>query len=165
MKKFFILFSLIILGFSIKAQNTLARMEVLELKLIPNSTEASRAKKKDANGDKCALIKLTTSNFRDEADRDKLRFDSDRGTFLYPDKGVGEINLFLTEGCKTLIFKHPDYGVLTYSVPINLEGFKTYSMVIKVNDLAPVASQSIQLGSNYVDMNVTPSDSHYHYRR
>ncbi len=159
MKKLFILFSLIILGFSSISQNDLSRLEVLELKLIPNSTEASRARKKDDNGDKCALIKITTPNFRDRTDREMLVINSDRGTFLYPEKGVGEINLFLTEGCKTLIFKHPDYGVLTYSVPINLEGFKTYSMVIKVNDLAPVASQSIQLTSNYVDMKVTPSDA------
>ena len=136
-----------------------SRMRVTKLELIPNSTEASRARKKDDNGDKCALIKITTPNFRDEADRDKLVLDSDRGTFLYPEKGVGEINLFLTEGCKTLIFKHPDYGVLTYSVPINLEGFKTYSMVIKVNDIAPVPIQKIQLSSNYVNIKVTPSDA------
>ena len=93
MKKFFLLFSLIILGFSSISQNKLSRLEVLELKLIPNSTEASMAGKKDANGDKCALIKITTPNFRDRNDREMLVINPNRGTFLYPEKGVGEINL------------------------------------------------------------------------
>ena len=158
MKRLILFLAALTLASCIFAQDD-SRMKVTKLELIPNSTEASMARKKDDNGDKCALIKITTPNFRDRNDREMLVINSDRGTFLYPEKGVGEINLFLTEGCKTLIFKHPDYGVLTYSVPINLEGFKTYSMVIKVNDLETVAIQKIQLSSNYVNIKVTPSDA------
>lgn len=138
------------------AQVNNSRLNVKYLKLIDNDTEASRARKTDGNGDKCALIKIQTPNMG-EADRDKLEFSADMGTFTYPEKATGEVKLFLTEGCKTLIIMHPEYGKLIYPMPVSVQGFKTYEMVLEVkkDDPDPV----VVISSNYVLVKATPSDA------
>ena len=138
------------------AQENNSRLNVKYLKLIDNDTEASRARKTDGNGDKCALIKIQTPNMG-EADRNRLEFSADMGTFTYPEKATGEVKLFLTEGCKTLIILHPEYGKLIYPMPISVQGFKTYEMVLeaKKDGSGPV----VVISSNYVLVKATPSDA------
>lgn len=138
------------------AQENNSRLNVRYLKLIDNDTEASRARKTDGNGDKCALIKIQTPNMG-EAERNRLEFSADMGTFTYPEKAVGEVKLFLTEGCKTLIILHPEYGKLIYPMPISVQGFKTYEMVLeaKKDGSGPV----VVISSNYVLVKATPSDA------
>ena len=139
------------------AQNY-SRLNVVKLELVPNDTEASRAKKVDANRDKCALIKIQTPNM-DEAERNKLVIDADRGTFVYPEPAVGELKIFLTQGVKTLIFKHPDYGVLKYNVDKNIEGNKVYELVLEADKQPQTPNPTIQLSSNYVNIKVVPQDA------
>lgn len=138
------------------AQVNNSRLNVKYLKLIDNDTEASRARKTDGNGDKCALIKIQTPNMG-EADRDKLEFSADMGTFTYPEKATGEVKLFLTEGCKTLIIMHPEYGKLIYPMPVSVQGFKTYEMVLEAKGVVP--ESDIVISSNYVLVKATPSDA------
>ena len=138
------------------AQVNNSRLNVKYLKLIENDTEASRARKTDGNGDKCALVKIQTPNMG-EADRDKLEFSADMGTFTYPEKATGEVKLFLTEGCKTLIILHPEYGKLIYPMPVSVQGFKTYEMVLEVKKDG--SGSAIVISSNYVLIKATPSDA------
>lgn len=156
MKKGLIL--LLIISFSILliAQDNDSRLQVKKLELIYNDTEASRAQKKDPNGDKCALIKIQTPNM-DEVDRNKLEFSADLGTFVYPTQATGEVKLFLTERCKTLIIKHPDYGVLNFRMTVMVEGYKTYKMVLEANK--SYLTPTVTFNSNYVNIKVTPSDA------
>lgn len=156
MKRYHLLLIMLLIGLTLRAQDNDSRLHVKKLELIYNDTEASRAQKKDPNGDKCALIKIQTPNM-DEADRNKLEFAADLGTFLYPEHATGEVKLFLTEHCKTLIIKHPDYGVLTFRMPISVEGFKTYKMVLEAEKayVAPI----VTFNSNYVNIKVTPPDA------
>ena len=159
MKKIYFLLILFCVLFDTYAQQNNSRLNVKSLKLIENDTEASRAMKKDKNGDKCALIKIQTPNMN-EAERNRLQFQADMGTFVYDDKtAVGEVKIFLTEGCKTLIIMHPDYGKLNYAMPLTLEGWKTYEMVLMADKDDVAAPKTISLNSNYVIINVTPKDA------
>ena len=159
MKKIYFLLILFCVLFDTYAQQNNSRLNVKSLKLIENDTEASRTMKKDKNGDKCALIKIQTPNMN-EAERNRLQFQADMGTFVYDDKtAVGEVKIFLTEGCKTLIIMHPDYGKLIYAMPLTLEGWKTYEMVLMADKDDAAAPKTISLNSNYVIINVTPKDA------
>ena len=159
MKKIYFLLILFCVLFDTYAQQNNSRLNVKSLKLIENDTEASRAMKKDKNGDKCALIKIQTPNMN-EVERNRLQFQADMGTFVYDDKtAVGEVKIFLTEGCKTLIIMHPDYGKLNYAMPLTLEGWKTYEMVLMADKDDAAAPKTISLNSNYVIINVTPKDA------
>lgn len=159
MKKIYFLLILFCVLFDTYAQQNNSRLNVKSLKLIENDTEASRTMKKDKNGDKCALIKIQTPNMN-EAERNRLQFQADMGTFVYDDKtAVGEVKIFLTEGCKTLIIMHPDYGKLNYAMPLTLEGWKTYEMVLMADKDDVAAPKTISLNSNYVIINVTPKDA------
>ena len=159
MKKIYFLLILFCVLFDTYAQQNNSRLNVKSLKLIENDTEASRTMKKDKNGDKCALIKIQTPNMN-EAERNRLQFQADMGTFVYDDKtAVGEVKIFLTEGCKTLIILHPDYGKLIYAMPLTLEGWKTYEMVLMADKDDVAAPKTISLNSNYVIINVTPKDA------
>ena len=159
MKKIYILLILFCVLFDTYAQQNNSRLNVKSLKLIENDTEASRTMKKDKNGDKCALIKIQTPNMN-EAERNRLQFQADMGTFVYDDKtAVGEVKIFLTEGCKTLIILHPDFGKLIYAMPLTLEGWKTYEMVLMADKDDAAAPKTISLNSNYVIINVTPKDA------
>ena len=159
MKKIYFLLILFCVLFDTYAQQNNSRLNVKSLKLIENDTEASRTMKKDKNGDKCALIKIQTPNMN-EAERNRLQFQADMGTFVYDDKtAVGEVKIFLTEGCKTLIIMHPDYGKLNYAMPLTLEGWKTYEMVLMADKDDAAAPKTISLNSNYVIINVTPKDA------
>ena len=159
MKKIYFLLILFCVLFDTYAQQNNSRLNVKSLKLIENDTEASRTMKKDKNGDKCALIKIQTPNMN-EAERNRLQFQADMGTFVYYDKtAVGEVKIFLTEGCKTLIIMHPDFGKLNYAMPLTLEGWKTYEMVLMADKDDAAAPKTISLNSNYVIINVTPKDA------
>ena len=159
MRKIYFLLILFCVLFDTYAQQNNSRLNVKSLKLIENDTEASRTMKKDKNGDKCALIKIQTPNMN-EAERNRLQFLADMGTFVYDDKtAVGEVKIFLTEGCKTLIIMHPDYGKLNYAMPLTLEGWKTYEMVLMADKDDAAVPKTISLNSNYVIINVTPKDA------
>ena len=157
MRKYILFLFAMLCASMLYAQNY-SRLRVVKLELVPNDTEASRAKKVDANRDKCALIKIQTPNM-DEAERNKLVIDADRGTFVYPEPAVGELKIFLTQGVKTLIFKHPDYGVLKYNVDKNIEGNKVYELVLEADKQPQTPNPAIQLSSNYVNIKVVPQDA------
>ena len=156
MKRFITLLACLIFTLTLFAQENNSRLNVRKLELVPRDTEGSVARKVDGNDKPCALIKIQTPNMN-EAERNKLEFYADRGTFVYPHKAVGEVKLYLTNGCKTLIIMHPDYGKLIYDMPISVEGYKTYEMVLDANkDYAPT---TLAVNKNWVVINVTPPEA------
>ena len=157
MRKFLFLLATLMFANVLLAQND-SRLHVRKLELVPNDTEASRAKKKDANGDKCALIKIQTPNMN-EAERNRLVIEADRGTFVYPEQAVGELKVFLTEGVKILVIKHPDFGVLNYNVNQTVEGNKVYKLVLEADEIAPTQNNKLSINSNWVVVKMKPSDA------
>ena len=158
MRRFLLLLTALVFANVLLAQNSDSRLHVRKLELIPNDTEASRAKKKDGNGDKCALIKIQTPNMN-EAERNKLVIDADRGTFVYPEPAVGELKIFLTQGVKILVIKHPDYGVLNYEVKEHIEGNKVYKLVLEADKSVQTGPQTVQINSNWVVVKMKPADA------
>ena len=132
-------------------------INVVKFELKANDTEASRVRKNDNRGKKCALIKVQTSNLVKE-ERDKIKFQTDAGTEYFTEYDYGEIKLFLTEGCKMLRITHPDYLTCEYRIPVLVEGYKTYLMILEV-EKAETAPQKVIMNSAYVKLNVTPSDA------
>lgn len=157
MRKFLFLLAALIFANVLFAQNE-SRLHVRKLELVPNDTEASRAKKKDANGDKCALIKIQTPNMN-EAERNRLVIEADRGTFVYPEQAIGELKVYLTEGVKILVIKHPDYGVLNYNVNQTIEGNKVYKLVLESDKIDPTPNTQLSINSNWVVVKMKPSDA------
>lgn len=156
MRRFLLLLAVLAFANVLFAQND-SRLHVRKLELVPNDTEASRANRKDANGDKCALIKIQTPNMGAE-ERNSLVVEADRGTFVYKAEAVGEIKIFLTEGVKILVFKHPEYGVLNYNVTQHIEGNKVYKLVIEADKEEP-GPKPIAINSNWVVVKMKPSDA------
>lgn len=157
MRKFLFLFAALVFANVLPAQND-SRLHVRKLELVPNDTEASRAGKKDKNGEKCALVKIQTPNM-DEAERNRLVIEADRGTFVYPEPAVGELKVFLTEGVKILVVRHPDYGVLNYDVKERVEGNKVYKMVIEADKPSSAPAGRLSISSNWVAVKMQPSDA------
>ena len=158
MKKFLLILVALVFANVLSAQNSDSRLHVRKIELIPNDTEASRAKKIDENREKCALIKIQTPNM-DEAERNKLVIDADRGTFVYPEPAVGELKIFLTQGVKILVIKHPDYGVLNYEVKEHIEGNKVYKLVLEADKSVQTGPQTVQINSNWVVVKMKPADA------
>ena len=140
-----------------------SNISVTSLRPLTNDTEASRAHRLDNRGKNCALIRILTPNLNAE-ERSKIKIKADQGTEVFLEKGDGELKLFLTEGVRKLRIMHDDYGRLDYNVPIDIEGFKTYEMVVNVDKSAFMqvgvgVPTGPKLSSNYVQVEVTPADA------
>lgn len=125
MKKFLSLLSLFVMSvvFGI-AQN----MKVLDFKLLENDLTANTrgTLKLDQNGETAALIKIQTPERG-------FMFDGGMQGIVASEEHAGEIWLYVPRRAQKLIIQHPDYGVLRdYYYPINIEGGKTYEMLIDI---------------------------------
>lgn len=157
MRRFVLVFLLLLGCQFVFSQNS--NITVNFLTELTNDTEGSVARRLDNRDKKCALIKVRTPNLNAE-ERQKLNFQGDAATEIFVEKGTGELKLFLTEGAKKLRIMHDDYGVMEYSIPIQIVGFKTYLMEIDVDKSAIMAvNKKPKRSANYVEINVTPSDA------
>jgi hypothetical protein len=154
------LLAILVLLVSVSGLVAQTNISVKSLTALTSDTEASVARKLDSRDKRCALIKVRTPNLNAE-ERGKFRFQGDMGTEIFLEKATGELKLFLTEGARKLRIMHDDYGVLEYTIPIQIEGFKTYKMELMVDKgalvVAPVPGAS--LSANYVEINVEPADA------
>ena len=107
-----------------EAQN----MKVLDFRLLENDLTANRygTQKQDMNGETAALIKIQTPERG-------FSFDGGMQGVVASEEHAGEIWLYVPRRAQKLIIQHPDYGVLRdYYYPINIEGGKTYEMLIDI---------------------------------
>ena len=116
---------LLVAGFvAAGAQN----MKVLKFQLLENDLTANTrgTQKLDMNGETAALIKIQTPERG-------FSFDGGMQGIVATEEHSGEIWLYLPRRAQKLIIQHPDYGVLRdYYYPINIEGGKTYEMLIDI---------------------------------
>ena len=108
----------------VSAQN----MKVLQFRLLENDLTAAiqGTRKIDMNGETSALIKIQTPERG-------FSFDGGMQGIVASEEHAGEIWLYLPRRAQKLIIQHPDYGVLRdYYYPINIEGGKTYEMLIDI---------------------------------
>ena len=103
-------------------------MKVLEFKLLENDLTANiqGTAKVDMNGETAALIKIQTPERG-------FSFDGGMQGIVASEEHAGEIWLYVPRRAQKLIIQHQDYGVLRdYFYPINIEGGKTYEMLIDI---------------------------------
>ena len=124
MKRIAIILLLVAGALMTEAQN----MKVLDFKLLETDLTANRygTRKVDQNGETAALIKIQTPERG-------FSFDGGMQGIVASEEHAGEIWLYVPRRAQKLIIQHPDYGVLRdFYYPINIQGGKTYEMLIDI---------------------------------
>ena len=84
----------------------------------------------DDNNLPFAVIKIRTENINDKQRRD-LRFEGNSGTFIVLEYKTGEVWVYLTaKYADYLKISHPDFGVVEYALPFDLQPKKGYEMAL-----------------------------------
>lgn len=92
----------------------------LDVKDLDANTEGTM--ERDQNGDKCALIKIKTTEKGFSFENGSL------GVVKIDESKVAEIWVYLPQGSKRLDIKHPELGELNYEFPVSIKKAKTYVM-------------------------------------
>ena len=151
MKLRFLTFTLwLCLASLLSAQN----ISVSSFKLDPNDLTANLEGTTvyDQNGQKCALIRIQTTQKGFSFDVGSL------GVQKVDDNKVGEIWLYVPEGVKRLTMRHPQLGTLEkWPFPINIMGSKTYMMYITTANVHTVVEEAVT--QQYVVFRVNPPEA------
>ncbi|MCQ2184132.1 MAG: PEGA domain-containing protein [Bacteroidales bacterium] len=75
----------------------------------------------DLNGDKCALIRVQTS-------QTGFAWDFGQLQAVRIEQKVGEIWIYVPFGVKKVTIRHPQFGTMTYNFPVKVEKARTYVM-------------------------------------
>ena len=151
MKVRFLTFTLwLCLASLLSAQN----ISVSSFKLDPNDLTANLEGTTvyDQNGQKCALIRIQTTQKGFSFDVGSL------GVQKVDDNKVGEIWLYVPEGVKRLTMRHAQLGTLEkWPFPINIMGSKTYMMYITTANVHTVVEEAVT--QQYVVFRVNPPEA------
>lgn len=100
------------------------KMSVSEFRLNEKDIDANTegTMERDQNGDKCALIKIKTTEKGFSFENGSL------GVVKTDENKVAEVWVYLPQGSKRLDIKHPELGELNYEFPISIKKAKTYVM-------------------------------------
>ena len=133
-----------------QAQN----ISVASFELSPNDLTANLEGTTvyDQNGQKCALIRIQTTQKGFSFDVGAL------GVQKVDDTKVGEIWLYVPEGVKRLTMRHPQLGsLLNYPFPIAIVGSKTYVMQLTTANVHTVVEEAVT--QQYVVFRVSPPEA------
>ena len=148
--RFFTLTLWLCLASLLSAQN----ISVSSFKLDPNDLTANLEGTTvyDQNGQKCALIRIQTTQKGFSFDVGSL------GVQKVDDNKVGEIWLYVPEGVKRLTMRHAQLGTLEkWPFPINIMGSKTYMMYITTANVHTIIEEAVT--QQYVVFQVTPHNA------
>ncbi len=105
----------------------------------------------DQNGDKCALIRIQTT-------QKGFSFDvGSAGVQKVEDNHVAEVWVYVPFGVRHISIRHPQLGSLRYDFPINIQKARTYEMVLSAGQVQTIVQQD--LGGSYFVMNVAPANA------
>lgn len=127
MKKRCTILLILIFSFVINLQG--AQFRILSFLIDTEDLSAVRYGRTDVNNDACALIKVYT-------DLDNLRFDARLGIEGDIVKKVGEYWLYVSPREKRLKIYAPDFVLLEYDIPLNIESAKVYKLSITGMDIS-----------------------------
>ena len=150
MMRFHILFFFLCLAALLPAQN----ISVASFELDPNDLTANLEGTTvyDQNGQKCALIRIQTTQKGFSFDVGSL------GVQKVDDNKVGEIWLYVPGGVKRLTMRHPQLGsLLNYPFPITVVGSKTYVMQLTTANVHTIIEEAVT--QQYVVFQVTPQNA------
>ena len=150
MMRFHILFFFLCLAALLPAQN----ISVASFELDPNDLTANLEGTTvyDQNGQKCALIRIQTTQKGFSFDVGSL------GVQKVDDNKVGEIWLYVPGGVKRLTMRHPQLGsLLNYPFHITVVGSKTYVMQLTTANVHTIIEEAVT--QQYVVFQVTPQNA------
>ena len=148
--RFHILFFILCLAALLPAQN----ISVASFELDPNDLTANLEGTTvyDQNGQKCALIRIQTTQKGFSFDVGSL------GVQKVDDNKVGEIWLYVPGGVKRLTMRHPQLGsLLNYPFHITVVGSKTYVMQLTTANVHTIIEEAVT--QQYVVFQVTPQNA------
>ena len=104
----------------------------------------------DQNGEKCALIKVFTT---------ETGFTFDVGSLgvAKTEQKVGEIWVYVPHGIKKINLSHPILQRLEYSIPISIVKARTYEMRLTSDEVKTIIKRTVR--SQYVLFKVSPQDA------
>ena len=133
-----------------QAQN----ISVASFELAPNDLTANLEGTTvyDQNGQKCALIRIQTTQKGFSFDVGAL------GVQTVDDNKVGEVWLYVPEGVKRISIRHQQLGsLLDYGFPVTLMGSKTYVMQLTTANVHTIIEEAVT--QQYVVFQVTPHNA------
>ena len=148
--RFHILSFFLCLAALLPAQN----ISVASFELDPNDLTANLEGTTvyDQNGQKCALIRIQTTQKGFSFDVGSL------GVQKVDDNKVGEIWLYVPGGVKRLTMRHQQLGsLLNYPFPITVVGSKTYVMQLTTANVHTIIEEAVT--QQYVVFQVTPQNA------
>ncbi|HSH50950.1 MAG TPA: PEGA domain-containing protein, partial [Bacteroidales bacterium] len=130
--KFSILAFILMLSLSSNAQN----ISVKSFRMLPNDMDARvNFPKTDQNGEKCAIIKVVSTE-------QGFAFDFDALGVTHVEKKTGEYWLYIPHGAKRLSVMHDKLGVLrNYIYPIPIKKATVYEMVLTTAKLTTIVEE------------------------
>lgn len=107
--------------------------------------------KRDINGEKCALLKIETT-------QTDFTFDCGSIAPTSIEYKVGEIWVYVSRGVRRITVKHPHLGVLRdYEFPVPIESAKTYIMQLSMGEVTTLVKERLPKG--YLIFKVNPPDA------
>ena len=106
----------------------------------------------DQNGNKCALIRIQTTEKGFSFDVGVL------GVQKVDDNKVGEVWVYVPAGVRKMTIRHQQLGTLSnYAFPVNIVGSKTYVMELTTGQVQTIVKKAVT--QQYVSFSVTPADA------
>jgi len=125
-------------------------IEVKSFSLLENDLTARTQPVIDQNGDKCALIKIVTSE-------KGFYWEPDMLGIVKTEKHVGEYWLYVPHQAKRLTIKHEQLGVLrNYEYPIPIDEAQVYEMVLTTDRVKTVVEER-EIPTQWVLISSEPS--------
>lgn len=121
MKQLSILFTLLLIPIMSKGQNSMS-VSSFNIDINDQTANLHGTIVLDQNGDKCALIRIKTTEKGFSFETGSL------GVSKVDEEHTAEVWVYIPRGAKKLTISHKDLGQITYEFPMSIKGGRTYDM-------------------------------------
>lgn len=149
MKRLLLIFTLIVMGTScLLAQNiSVESFRLDEMDLTANQQGTIVL---DQNGEKCALIKIRTT---------QTGFSFDVGSLgvQKTEQKAGEVWVYIPHGVRKITIQHAQLGTCEYPIPINVDKARTYIMQLTTGQVQTIVKNTVT--AQYVMFKLSPKNA------
>ena len=131
---------------------TADELSVVSFKRVDTDVTAALNRKKDQNGDICAMIKIITQG-------ENLSFTVAGLGIVDIEREVGEYRLYIPHRSRLLTIRHPEYAPLDYFFPEDIREGKTYEMRLSLPGKGGEMEKGLKDCNQYIVLNVKPVDA------
>lgn len=149
MKRLFTLFIILLTVFAVHAQNLSVESFRMDIKDLTANTAGTTVL--DQNGEKCALIKVETT-------QTGFSFNTGSLGVMKTDQHVGEIWVYVPEGVKRITISHQQLGILRdYELGETVKRARTYILKLITGEVQTVVKKART--SQYVVFQLQPANA------